>query len=70
VNANKTPYLHRTEARRAERIDGARRAINTADRGQQGRDNSLLRPQDGYFELLDVDIESSKLNRQANESAS
>jgi len=42
VNANKTPYLRRTEARRAERIDPAQIAI----------DNSLLRPEDGYFELV------------------
>ena len=49
MNANKTPYLRRTEARRAERIDGVRSAINTADRGPQGRDNSLLRPEDEYY---------------------
>jgi len=52
VNANKTPYLRRTEARRAERIDRARSAINTVDRGPQGRDNSLLRPEDRYLQLV------------------
>jgi len=52
VNANKTPYLRRTEARRAEVIDRARSAINTADRGPQSRDNSLFRPEDGYLQLV------------------
>jgi len=37
---------------RAERIDRARSAINMADRGLQGRDNSLLRPEDGYLQLV------------------
>jgi len=41
---------------RAERIR-ARRAINTADRGPQGRDNRAssaidLRPEDGYLQLV------------------
>ena len=52
LQPHKTPYLRRTEARRAERIDRARSAIYTADRGPQGRDNSLFRPEDGYFELV------------------
>ena len=34
-------------AERIDRIDRVRSAINTADRGQ-GRDNSLLCPEDGY----------------------
>jgi len=52
VNANKTPYLRQTEARRAERIDRSRSAINTADRGLQGQDNSLLHLEDGYLQVV------------------
>ena len=49
VNANKTPDLRRTENRSSTK---PRSAINTADRGPQGRDNSLFRPEDGYLQLV------------------
>jgi len=46
--------------RPAERINWARSTINTADRGPQGRENSLLRPEDGYLQL--VQTKSEHLN--------
>ena len=30
------------------------RAINTADRGPQGQENSLLHPEDGYLQLVNI----------------
>ena len=50
MNANKTPYLRRTEAR--ENRSSAKRDKY----GGQGRDNSLLRPDDGHLQLVDNKI--------------
>jgi len=73
VNANKTPYLRRTEARRADTIvcsilTEARKGWENSNaksdnyRGQRPAGPRLLWPEDGYLQLVKLTLATAKLS--------